>query len=179
MPARGKTVDAVWPPPSFTYGAEEGKGELGTEIHGLLGTKPKPVRHATRIGGLLGGVDVGGSKGADGSGGASPQSVPVKPTKDRPTIPKGGLAPAPPGKKKTASPVVTKASGGGMAHGWGMVVPAVVGTDHGWPTARPPIGGNMGSLRGTGGRVDSVASGSVGSVGGGGNKWADRMRARK
>ncbi|KAI9633891.1 uncharacterized protein MKK02DRAFT_28640 [Dioszegia hungarica] len=182
MPARGKTVDAVWPPPSSsTYGAHEGKGELGTEIHGLLGTKPKPVRHATGIGGLLGGT--GGSKGADGSGGAQPQSVPVKATKDRPTIPKGGLAPAPPGKKKTASPVVTKASGGGITHGWGMVVPAVVskdlGIDHGWPTARPPIGGNAGSLRGTGGRVDSVASGSMGSGGGGGNKWTDRMRARK
>lgn len=134
-------MDTVWPPPGE---------ELGSDIHQLLGTKPKPpIRQGT----------MGGAKPSDKAEGVT-QSVPVKPTRERPTIPKGGLAPAPKGKKKA---MASEPLGG-------VEIPEMVGLDHGWPTSRPTLK-----------PVESMGTSSIGNQtpASGGNKWTDRMRARR
>lgn len=151
MPARGQTVDTIFPTPSTS---------IGTDIHALLGTKPKPVRAAT---GLI-----------SNPGTMIAQSVPVKPTKDRPTIAKGGLAPAPPGKKKGLS----------LLYEAELLIPIPVpkDLDHGWPTSRPGVGTSERpevTRAGTSIGGNSLRSMGGVSVAGGGGKWADRMRARK
>lgn len=152
MPPRGNTVDTLYRPP------ETG---LGRDIHNLLGTKPPPAGKKSNL-------TAPGAK----------QSLPVKATKDRPGIPKGGLAPAPKGKKKIAGDVGMVGHGGGG----GLEIPAV-GMDHGWPTSKLIAGAGsgtgVGSQRSMSGFGSLGAQSNSGGTAGSGGKWADRMRARR
>ncbi|WVO12434.1 hypothetical protein L204_100033 [Cryptococcus depauperatus] len=89
--------------------------------------------------------------------------------KDRPKIPRGGLAPAPPGKNKNLSNIADKPINGGGS----LNVGPSWGSNNGTGAfTRPP------EKAATGGSIGVGVGGNVAGIGAGSSKWANRLRER-